>query len=283
MHILGFDIDAQMLPSLIGLGGIGIAAILGGIGYILRLHGERLSTRRSVLFYLLEIRYRIESQISDPETAAENYLKECREHLLKKNIPEDFIKPEELLPLINQLFTSIFDDLKRQLDQELMTPFHHAVIKLSGENPILAYRLYGLNSIEKVIASQKGAFSSISDHPDFKDEPAFKAVMPAELRRVRNSGIQDLTGDLDTLIKDVAKTCSIIDRIKTHQILKKRKITTEINLADFDIKQALDEIFSNIEKALKDLQENAPTDLSETIKPAFDSEKTANSTEATGK
>lgn len=245
--------DIQILVSIIGLSG---AAILSSAAYFYKSLAESKRSARKVLYYLLEIRYAINTSLIDPKLLYEQYISSCIEGLSKRGIPA---KREELEPSVGHYIynhlVNITDSVKTEIDEKIIAPYEHSLLQLAETDPILAYKLRGKERIQQAIIHTT-QYTSTLESEFLPNLPPNTDEINTALKNFSSSQKYGVIKDIETYFNDqiimVAKSCGLIEYLKCKKALKKPlNQTRNIDASDIDemLGNVLDNLTAEIAKA----------------------------------
>lgn len=201
----------------------GLAAVISAMGYIFKARIEIKKSSRLVLYYLMEIRYAINTNLIDPEPIYKTYMEEMTKGLSNRGIP---VEMEGFGALVEAMVYSHLSDvvssIRVDIEEHLITSYEDALKKLASEKPILAYRLRGKDRMMKVA-------KMTTEYADNLDESVLKELASGPLGSIlsefsknkKGEARDDIADFLDSDILTLAWACGIIDYIKCRVALKK--------------------------------------------------------------
>lgn len=216
-----------------------VSAFLGGTfalfgqWYVFR--SERFSTRRNVLYYLLEI-YGNMIRIKKIQLMDKSYARALADHGLSSEESEN-IRGKFMAQVKVEIFNDVFDSL-----DDLNENYPKIVSDLSKENPILAFYISGhgksldklisyIDSISETIKSE----SDISEHKQI--DAVFESLFHSEL-------IDMVVEDVKDSLLLLSKKISFIEHKRIREVLFKLEDTSN---QDNEISEKLKSIFERME------------------------------------
>lgn len=257
--------DVQALAPTVG---IAFAALISAVAYLYKNRMESKRSARKVLYYLLEIRYSINTSLIDAKIIYDQYINQCLELLPTKGITIDREQLESLIgKYILEHLVNITESIKTDIDEAILTPYEQALLKLSETNPILAYRLRGKERIQHAIAHTT-SYCNVLETEVFPSLPNTTDGINNAIKKYSKSQKNDAFDGIENTFNDeilmVAKNCGFFDYIKCKKIL--RKSIDQNQLIDpSDFHRGIDEFFGMlIAEATK--AKNQPTDHTDAAK-----------------
>ncbi|MHA6494710.1 hypothetical protein ACX0MV_15905 [Pseudomonas borbori] len=232
--------DFQVFASIIG---IAFAALISASGYLYKNRMETKRSARKVLYYLLEIRYAINTSLIDPASIYDQYITHCFKAFSDKGGIVNRGQVESLIgKYVYQHFVNIADSLKTDIDERILIPYEQALLELSEINPTLAYKLRGKERLQHAI-THTSAYSDTFENEILPTLPLVTGEMSRAIKKFsssqKNEALDDIENSFNDQILMVAKSCGVFDYLKCKKILK-QSIDQSVDFPDFS--NALDEI-----------------------------------------
>lgn len=212
------------VETIIALGGVALAALLSAVGYLWRVRLEAKRSARKVLYYLLEIRYAINTSLIDPRHMYDKYMDEMIAEFSSRKIAlrrEDL--DERVGAYIFQYMVNITESLAVKIDQKIIAPYEDALLDLAEVNPVLAYRLRGKERFQ-IFLSHSNSYSKEMDSDVLpgllKDLEHGKEEIIRLGRAATKESMSDLAAVLDDEILLVARSCGWLDYVKCRKALR---------------------------------------------------------------
>ncbi|MEJ1437816.1 MAG: hypothetical protein RPU61_11020 [Candidatus Sedimenticola sp. (ex Thyasira tokunagai)] len=175
------EYDIKIVVALIGTFGVVLAALLSAIGYLVKNNIDKKKGARRVLYFLLEIRNSIRTELFDPSELTDKYIDHYINQLKTKANVElkssDFDKFREMMQVH---FTNLVNSTRIDIEARLIEPFEKELLNLASINPVLAYKLRGKEILGKVV-------KHTNEYQDQADE-VIKQQVPEEWAQVSLSG-----------------------------------------------------------------------------------------------
>lgn len=235
---------------------IAFAALISAFAYLYKNRMESKRSARKVLYYLLEIRYSINTSLIDPNAIYEQYISQCLETLSKRI---GIINREQLELLvgkyIHEHFVNIAEPIRTEIDERILIPYEQSLLELAEVDPITAYKLRGKERIQEAIThTQK--YSKTLESEILPNLPFANDNMNSALKEFSTSQHNDALNGIENCFNDqilmVAKSCSFVDYLKCKKILKS------------SIDQSSDIDFSELTNLLDELLEIYKAQLAKT-------------------
>jgi len=212
------------VETIVPLGGVAFAALLSAIGYLWRVRLEAKKSARKVLYYLLEIRYAINTSLIDPRHMYDKYMNDMIAEFSSRKIVlrrEDL--DEKVGSHIFQYLVNITESLAVNIDQNIIAPYEEALLDLAEVNPVLAYRLRGKERFQFFLSHS----SSYSEEMDSDVLPKLLKDLEhgkEEIMRLGRAATKESMSDLATVLDDdillVARSCGWLDYAKCRKALR---------------------------------------------------------------
>ncbi len=216
--------DTGIVIALIGLVGVGLGALLSGLGYFLKVRTERMKTKNIVLFHLLEIRHLIKLEYINPNELLEKYLGYCEDYFVRRGLTEHGQVPGELRELIKSHFQNLSDSVKPSMNISFINSFNDAVYSLSKDNPVLAFQLSGRERVNSLVKVQSEYIDSVNNIIIGDEVPdAVKEKIFSHVASLNYDVIEDLINEIDRDIRLVSAKAGILAYFSTKSILKESK------------------------------------------------------------
>jgi hypothetical protein len=249
--------DAKVIASIIALVGVAIAALLSASGYLYRVRADRKKTSKHVLYYLLEIRHALKTNLFDGNKAAQDYLSCCRVHLKSKGIKDnDSSIYSKLTKLIGTHFNSIAAECRSKMGEDFIKPFESALIELSKDKPVLAHTLKGKEQLHNLISLNDSYCASIKDIENFPSSGIADEILPNELSKAQFDAVETLIKDIDADILEVSKNCDRTTYKQCQKILS-QKLEKDVNFTELGLEKFLDSILEKFVEAIEEQQKQS--------------------------
>lgn len=134
--------NSQIIASIIGLIGVGLASFLGALGYLLRTRNEQKKVSKRVLFNLLEIYHAVQLSKISSTKITDQYL-ELACQTIREVAGEEFNPPAGFRNLINVAMSEILKTQNYHSIENLTDKYVKCVSDMSEYAPILAFQLNG--------------------------------------------------------------------------------------------------------------------------------------------
>lgn len=199
--------EAEIVVALIGLTGVSLGALLGGIGYFLKSRTERMKNKRVVLFYLLEFRHQVVISDIKPKDFVEEYLDICNSYFKKIGLICDDAIPDDLRKSIETFITNLLNSRSPKIDGEFVGSYESALKNLCSTDPILAYKLRGMESFYQVIDSKERYITELGESIENSTAFQLKTFLNREVRNESDSAIEELIKNIEKDILKVSYSC----------------------------------------------------------------------------
>lgn len=245
--------SVEVIVALIGLGGVALASLLGGFGYFLRSRSERLESRRVVLFYLLEIRHAFLANIFEPKDVLKQYLAYCDNFFEKNGIVGDGEIPEDVKALLLNHFSAVRDMVQQRLEEEVVAPFICALNELAKQAPLMAFKIRGKEAIGRLISLQNSYTEGIQKAESVVAIPILSQVLASQIDSLKNTNISELNGELNQVIRMVARSCGIFSYIECRRILKE-EVKSGIDFSEMGLDEHLNDFMIALQNAASETE-----------------------------
>lgn len=247
--------EKEIIIALIGLVGISLGAFLSGLGYFIKVRSERQKNKKTVLFYLLEIRQLIKSEYANSEEFSNNYFKACENYLQNKGIADNTSISISLKELIKDHFAKIINATKPSIGINFISSFEKSVELLSQDNPVLAYKLKGRQDLKNILLVQNDYIEKFNTLEEFHSEPEIiRSATSNHMIKLNHSVVEDLIKDIDTDINLLAWNCGFLTWWKCRPILKETS-KPEVEFESDEITKFFDEFLSVLANAANKYEE----------------------------
>lgn len=236
--------DTNIIVSLIGLLGVGLGALLSGIGYFLKVRSDRMKTKNNVLYHLLEIRNLIKSEYVNPDELSGKYLSYCEDYFSRKGLSVDAEIPPELKSLIESHFHHLVEALRPSMDSSFVESLNDAISALAIDNPILAYQLSGRERTNDLLEVQNQYLEGL-DKKSLPDETSdlIRESFSNHAVSLNYDVIEDLIREVDADIRLVSKKSGISQYFSVRKILKNTK-KKEVDFDPEEFDPVMDELLT---------------------------------------
>lgn len=195
--------DVQIIVAFLSLAGIGLGALLSGIGYALKIRSERLSAKRLVLFYLLEIRAAVLTEYVTARRLTAIYLQICNAFWEKKGVSDIAGPLESIKDLVETHFSRLLGSIKPNLDHGFLERYEQALMNLAQNDPVLAYRLRGREGLVAATKAQQDYISTFSASDSLL---ALGQLQKPLATIIDNKHEEAAAGVLELIDRDIRKT-----------------------------------------------------------------------------
>lgn len=233
------------------------AAFIALISFYRKLHLERVQTKNTVLYHLLEIRHAIKSEYADQNELTEQYITYCKNHFIKIGLWESS-EPEnaELKSLIASLLSNLLNTGKPSLGSEFVSSYDNTLNALSKDDPFLAHYLKGKEKLNQYLEATTKYSNELANSDFLVDQTLLKSFIDKQSNKSREENIKSLLSELDKDILKVAWRIDLICYLKSRWKLRsKNKPTTDMKGLgiDTELNKLLLELTQDIKQANKDL------------------------------
>ncbi len=179
-------------------------AIIASIGYLIKIKREQRRATRTVLFYLLELHHLFSRFHFSVMLFPSHYAEICKAAFTKKGLPFTDVEAKLFSEVIEQTVRNSGVFRIDEFELEIAMPFTVALTELSREDPLLAYRLKGKESISKSTKLIQSYLLSATNDP--QDKAAVKDSYP----HIDDIFRQFVMNELVRSIHSVAWYCGIL-------------------------------------------------------------------------
>lgn len=239
--------DPKVVAS---LAGVSVGALLGGIGYYLKSRAERLKAKRTVLFHLLELRHLLVASNIDPNDITDKYIEYSEEYFNKIGLPEEEKLPAELTNMIRDHLCRIMSTQRPKIDEAFIKSYENSLTELCKDEPVLAFRLKGLDNVNSLLDAQEAYTSNVSNAEFFSKVSTLKEHMSEQLKNANFSAISKLIDGYNEDILNVSWSCDLVTWYKCRKIVK-AKVSNEICFKESGLDKELDNMFQELLTVLK--------------------------------
>ncbi|WP_206483421.1 hypothetical protein [Thalassotalea sp. G2M2-11] len=239
--------DPKVVAS---LAGVSVGALLGGIGYYLKSRSERLKAKRTVLFHLLEIRHLLVTSNIDPNDIADKYIEYSEAYFNKIGLPEEEKMPAELVNMIKDHLCRIVSTQRPKIDEDFIKSYETSLKELCKDEPVLAFRLKGLDNVNSLLDAQEAYESNVSNSEFFSQVSTLKEHMSEQLKNANFSAMSKLIDGYNEDILNVSWSCDLVTWYKCRKIVK-AKVSNEICFKETGLDKELDNMFQELLSVLK--------------------------------
>ncbi|WP_105258998.1 hypothetical protein [Pseudoalteromonas sp. T1lg88] len=228
--------DEKLLFAIYGTLSTLIVAL---VGFYRKVHHERVQTKKSVLFHLLEIRHSIKVEYADHRELSDMYFEYCKSYFIEIGFwGEHTENNEELNRLITSLFEAQIEHSKPTLGTEFSSSFYEVIQALSKDDPFLAHYLKDKQNIKLYLQSTSAYTDKLQDIECIAEEPLLSSYVQQQSKESYHSNIEELLKDIDADILKVAWSIDIPCFLKCWWRLK-NKNKPQVNLEELGIKKEL--------------------------------------------
>lgn len=204
---------------------IAIPAIIGVCGYLYKVWAERVKSRKLVLFHLLEIHYALKILPVNIDDLGAKYVEHCKGCFadigLKLN-DQASASITKFTPTIQGYFGDIVGTFQHCLDERFKESFEKSLQELAKDNPVLAYRLRGRLSFDKIASAVMLYTKSLKDLLEDNNSLELKDVLKKEILDAIVVACAELQSVVDEDIKSVSLGCDPLTWWNCRQALKKK-------------------------------------------------------------
>lgn len=244
--------DSNIIAAIIGLSGVSLGAFFGGVGYYLKSRGERLQSKRAVLYHLLEIRFSLSFSYMDPEKAEKESLKYCDSFFKKKDLDFKWHQiPDDLNVLVRKKIQDSFQVIKPRIDSAFINSYQESISVLCKSDPILAYSLKDKDQVIDVMRLQHEYISNLSKLESI-DESSQEFQLAISI--MQSARIQQLKRKVDDVSSDVLRVawdCSFFTWMNCKRVFKREGIPS-FNIEESGIPEYLEHLFDKLENPIED-------------------------------
>lgn len=201
----------------IAIVGATFSALIAALAYYGKARHERLRTTRTVLYYLLEMRYHIAVAQYGIANFTEQYKEKVKAVLVANNVVISETELEPIAPLLRRCFNEMLTEQVGTLETQMVEPYLRALTDLSRDDPLLAYRLKGREALARA-SKEIAKFAKTINVPEIPPSGAdIKEAFFADLDDIDRETTLNL---LDMAIRQVAARCGPVVYLRTRHALK---------------------------------------------------------------
>jgi hypothetical protein len=202
-----------------------------------------------VLFYLLEIRHAVLVNNISPSDVFESFLDYYKQWLAENYQIYDVTFPDELISIIVSQLTKNALSTQSIIDEQLIVKFHNALLELSKDDPILAYKIKGREKLVEINNAQKEYLNSVQSFLDANSETIIEKIVPKTIQDKQTELFDELISEINRDIYSVSWRCGIFAYLRCHLILRKT-IAHKIDFVSLGIDRELHAMFDETTKEL---------------------------------
>ncbi|HNA81418.1 MAG TPA: hypothetical protein PLL19_01815 [Thiobacillaceae bacterium] len=240
-----FGMEPEVVAAFIGIGGISLGALFSGLGYLIRSRSDQRKIKSRVLFYLLEIRFALATQMLDPGSLKEQYLAYIDELLKKKGLAGEGGIEQLLEAAISNHFSEIVSVAKVPIDEKLVSAYEASLQELSLYAPIRAYQLKGQELAGKLVDCQERYLESILSLEAFQPNEELGDFMPKKLHALNEKALTELLSSIESEIHGLAASIGAFTFIRSYIATRKKPLSNP-DFSKMGIEQPLDEFFEGV-------------------------------------
>ncbi|AYF85640.1 hypothetical protein D6Z43_27660 [Pseudomonas sp. DY-1] len=240
--------SAEVIAAIIGFCGVAFAAFLSSVGYLLKARVELKRSARLVLYYLMEIRYTINTTLIDPNSFYEGFMREVNKVFEARGIPvADPVIAELVEAAVYAHLSNMVGSIRMEIDEGLLVGYEESLKLLACEKPVLAYQLRGKERIQEA-ASHTIQYTEKLEKEIIPDISTGKVqdFLLSFSRSKKGESLNEVADMLDGDILMLAKNCGFLEYIKCKRALKKTSRLHE----NFDF-SGIDEFLDTMMDSLK--------------------------------
>lgn len=201
----------------IAIVGATFSAVIAALAYYGKARHERLRTTRTVLYYLLEMRYHIAVAQYGIANFAEQYKEKVKAVFRANNVVISEAELEPIAPMLRRCFNEMLTEQVGALETQMVEPYLRALTDLSRDDPLLAYRLKGREVLARA-SKEIAKFSQTINAPEIPPSGAhIKEALFSDLDDIDRETTLNL---LDVAIRQVAARCGPMVYVRTRSALK---------------------------------------------------------------
>ena len=244
-----FGMEPEVLAAFIGVGGISLGAFLSGIGYLIRSFADQRKVKSRVLFYLLELRFALSTQMLNPDSVKEQYIDFINELLEKKGLPSEGGIDQFLEVAITRHFSQIAAAAKVPIDEKMVSAYEASLQELAVHAPIRAYRLKGREIAGKLIECQESYLVEVLGPDAFQPSDALGDLMPKKLKALNEKVLAELLRSIELEIRGLAGSIGPLTFIRSYVITRKKPLA-EPDFSGLGIEELLDGFIEEVMQQL---------------------------------
>lgn len=213
--------------------------IVAFVGFYRKVHHERVQTKKSVLFHLLEIRHSIKVEYADHKELSDMYFEYCKSYFIEVGLWDEHTENnEELNRLITSLFEAQIAHSKPTLGTEFSSSFYEVIQALSKDDPFLAHYLKDKQNIKLYLESTSAYTNELQNIECIAEEPLLSSYVQQQSKESYHSNIEELLKEIAADILKVAWRIDIPCFLKCWWQFR-NKSKPIINFEDHGIKEEL--------------------------------------------
>ena len=239
--------DGRILAAVIG---ILITSLFTAFAYYRKLHHEKVKTKKSILYFLLEYRHLIKTHYVDPHEISKEYMKYCVEYFKKIGFWEEDNSNIEIEALISEFMGNLINNGKPTIDDEFISSYGKRLEELAKDDPFLAHKLRGNESLFSTVEITNEYVDSLKKSNVFEENVIFTEIINKNLSGHTDENVKALLKEIDKDIKTVAKEMDWSTRYKCWKITKDIE-KPPINFDGLGLTEELNKMLKQVVETLK--------------------------------
>ncbi|MEW8223146.1 MAG: hypothetical protein AB2729_12455 [Candidatus Thiodiazotropha taylori] len=241
--------EPEIIAAFIGVGGVSLGAFFSGVGYFIRSRAHQKRTKSRVLFYLLELRFALATQMLDPSSIKDQYLAYMIDLLKKRGISGTEGIEQHLDSAISSHFSQIILTAKVPIDEKLVGSYEASLQELSIHAPIRAYRLKGREIAGKLVECQKQYMKELLSLEAFQPNEALGDFIPNKFQDLNKEASMELLRSIESEIIGLAGSIGPITFLLSYFVIRNAP-SDKLDFNSMGIEEILDNF---LEEAVEQL------------------------------
>ena len=208
-----------MDTQVVALLGTALSALVAALAYYGKARHERLRTTRTVLYYLLEMRYHFAVAEYGVSQLLEQYLEMIASTLKTNGVVLQDSEREALNPVLKHLFREVSAARVEELGKQIVEPYLRALAELARDDPVLAYRLRGREILTRASTAIAEYVRIAGLHEIPPDDVQIKDALLTDIDDLDRQLTLDMLADAS---RQVAFHCGPFLYVQTHLVIRKQ-------------------------------------------------------------
>ena len=231
-----------MDPKLLAIIGTAISAAIAALSYWAKTRHDRRRATRVVLFYLLEVHHLARRTHFGLKDFPARYVAYCREALAGRGAVMSDLDAATLSVALQHILRQFTATEVSGLAAALAEPFEKALVELSREDPVLAFKLRGRDQLMLVSRKLDAAVAAIPQADGSNPEQSLNQNHPQV-----DDVLREITvAELESAIRATAWRCDLVTHLQVILLLRSAAREQSSGSVDDRVKGVADKLIAQL-------------------------------------
>lgn len=237
--------EDKLIIALIAFAGIVLGLLANSTSYFWLSREQKTKNKNEILFQLLEVRHLLKAKCVNPNILYRKYIDYCELYFSKEGFDSSEL-PDDLKYLIQAHFKDLSEAFCKDTGLDgLNKSLNKSILELSGNFPIMAFKISGIDSVKMVFKTQQDYSDKfIMLVQQEKNQDILESVIK-QLDDAYQIALDTIFDDINEKIRDVAEACSKADLKAANKIMSNNP-TINFDFEELGLNEFLDKLLLQV-------------------------------------